>query len=403
MGQGLFNLVPDLELEDEGRLPLRWTLGVDLGYDDNVNAGGAIFGLPAEDSFFLRAFIQATYAHSDARTNYQLDARLGAVYFFDQVNTGFPGVASQSVNNRLNSDTSISFNLNHRINERLRYRTNNTLAYQLEPDMTTGLAANRQLGSFLTFITDHSIGYEMTPRYGLVLGYRFNGIYYEDFVIENRIQNLFYTQMRYKASERTVWTLNYRFGITTREGNAGLGDATNHFFTAGIEHRVNPRTAFTFQAGAQYRDVDGGVSNTAPFAELGLNSRLTDQFSVRLFSRLMMEDGEIFAPFGLGGQYDQRLVLRSGLTGNYVINPQLSLFGGVTHIRSSFRDGNGLGGGFTPPDFDEDLINLNFGFNYQLYQNMSVVGSYNYTNSMSDVSQREFDRNRFTLGIRTTF
>jgi hypothetical protein len=88
---------------------------------------------------------------------------------------------------------------------------------------------------------------------------------------------------------------------------------------------------------------------------------------------------------------------------NYAINPNLSLFGGVNYIMTDYDDINtarstgGLGNG------SEDLINLNAGLSYEFVDGVFATGSYNFTDNSSDFGGREYDRNRFEVGLQTTF
>ena len=84
------------------------------------------------------------------------------------------------------------------------------------------------------------------------------------------------------------------------------------------------------------------------------------------------------------------------------MNPQLSLFGGLNYISTTFDDRIG---GTSPLDGDEseDIFNVNAGFSYEFVNNIYLTGSYNFSNNNSDFEGRDYDRNRVQLGVQATF
>ena len=81
----------------------------------------------------------------------------------------------------------------------------------------------------------------------------------------------------------------------------------------------------------------------------------------------------------------------------------MSLFGGVNYIYTDYEDLTDESRAAGAEEGNESLINLNAGFSYQLSDALYLTGSYNYTTSISDFDDREYDRNRVQLGVQATF
>jgi len=105
-------------------------------------------------------------------------------------------------------------------------------------------------------------------------------------------------------------------------------------------------------------------------------------------------------------EYANKLTLRLGASGEYKISPRVALFGGVNVITSSYEDGRfvpGGGGVGAAADADETLINAYIGTSVKFTDILFGTLTYNFTNSDSDVANRDYDRNRISVGLRAEF
>ena len=139
--------------------------------------------------------------------------------------------------------------------------------------------------------------------------------------------------------------------------------------------------------------------------ELALNSQVTQQFSVRAFTRYGIEsyDTVRFVPGGIV-EYSDRRTLRFGLASEYAISPMLSVFSGVDYVPASFGEGRQVGPGAPDlSDRDEDIVNAYIGLSMKFNDYLTGTASYNYTNSSSDFPNNDYDRNRFSLGVSAEF
>ena len=207
-----------------------------------------------------------------------------------------------------------------------------------------------------------------------------------------------YNQFRYRSSDQTVWTLDYRYSETDSSGTAG--DSTNQYVLLGTEHRFSPNSVIAVKAGMQMRDVDGGADENSPFFEGAIRTRVNSELSIRSFARYSVEDyGTSFEGF----TFDTNSTLRVGVSADYVISPQLTLQAGANVIMMDMEDGRSVPGPGAIADADTDLLNLYLGLSYKINDGLYVTGSYNWTDSDSDLQNRSYERNRFAIGLRTEF
>jgi hypothetical protein len=380
--------------EAQESLPLKWVVGTSVVYDDNVNPG---YGYK-QDSMAINPYVGLSFVNMTPQTTLDVYARLGLVYYFDA-----PGEMDD-----LNSQSRAGINYTHRFSERLRFSSQNFISYELEPDYSYGYASSRATGEYFFWQSDNSIGFRWTERVGTYTGLRLSGTDYTDSSApsNDRLTWELYNQFRYQLSPQTVLTADYRYGVTT--GNGYASDSTNQYLLVGAEHRFSPNTIGIIRIGTQFRDVDGGSSETSPYLEFSLNSQLTEAFSLRSYARYGIEDYDTVQYFPEGiVEYADRRTLRFGLSGEYTISPMLSLVGGLDYIPTAYQSGryvNGLYEGEAAPDGDEDMINAYIGVSVRFNDFLTGSLSYNFTDSTSDVDdRRDYNRNRISLGVSAEF
>ncbi|MDP0490061.1 MAG: outer membrane beta-barrel protein [Verrucomicrobiota bacterium JB023] len=386
LSQGLYSIAPaDDEASDS--LPLKWTVGANLGFDDNPTP----LSNSDDESLYASAFVQANMVSVSPQTTWDLMARVGGLYYID----GLDGSNADD----FSPNASLGLNVTHRVSERLRLSSRNLLSFEREPDYSYGLSSDRAVGNYFRYTTDNSVGYRWSERFATITGVVFSGVAYEDLDRSdyNRIQ--FYNQFRYRATPATVYTAEYRYAMTDHDTS---GDATSHYILGGVEHRISAASAIILRAGAQLSERDGGDSKTQPFVEGVLKSQMTEQLGVQAFVRYSTEDWSRSIRDGSGSVsvYDSNQTLRFGLKASYALNPRLTLFGGANVIFRDYED-EVVG---TFGEGSETLYNLNAGASFQVQDNLFLTGSYNFTTSDSDFGgSREYDRNRVQVGVQATF
>lgn len=380
----------DVGNEAQEALPLKWTLGLNASYDDNVSPGSGI----EEDSVGFNPYVGLSFVSMTPQTTWDVYARLGLIYYVDE-----PTAAGSD---DMNSQSRLSANLTHRFSERLRFSSRNFIAYELEPDYAYGYASARQQGEYFYWQSDNSVGFRWTERFATYTGLQLTGADY-DANHSDRFTWELYNQFRYQISPQTVLTADYRYAETS--GAEQSTDATDQYILAGVEHRFSPNTIGIVRAGVQLRDAEDGDSSSSPYMELALNSQVTQQFSVRAFSRYGIENYDTVRvdPTGLLVEYDDRSTFRLGISSEYAISPTFSVFGGVDFIPTSFEEGRELPSGGSVDDQSEEIFNAYIGVSLKINDCLTGTASYNFTNSNSDFADNDYDRNRFTLGISAEF
>jgi len=387
--------------EAQESLPIKWLVGGSLIYDDNVSAGQTNGAAGSSSSLAVNPYVGASFVSLAPQTTWDVYGRLGMIYYFD---------APEGIDD-LNSQSRAGVSMIHRFSERVRFVSRNFVANELEPDYSYGLASSRRSSEFMSWSTDNSLGYRWTERFGTYTGVRFTGSSYDDDAsgnLSDRMSWLVYEQLRYQYNPQTVLVTEYRYGQTLTDSIAS--ESTDQYFLVGADHRFSPNTIGTVRTGAQLRDVDGGSSTTSPYLEFALNSQINPQLRVGAFMRYGMEgDDTVLSPRGFTTaqfNYDERNTFRLGVTGTYLISPDLSLNSGVDLIQSNYDSGRLVGGTATgsAPSLSETTFNAYIGMSVKLTDFLYGNLSYNYSQVVSDVNDyREYDRNRVSVGVSAEF
>ena len=380
--------------EAKESLPLKWVVGTNLIYDDNVTPG-SVTG--KDSSFAINPYVGLSFVSITPQTTWDVYVRLGLVYYFDQ-----PATAGSS---DVNSQSRTGVNVTHRFSERLRLTSRNFISYELEPDYSYGYASSRQLSEYFYWQTDNSLGFRWTERFATYTGFSLTGADYGNVTNNDRFTWELYNQARYQLGPQTVLTGDYRYAQTSDP--QGLGsDSTDQYFLLGVEQRFSPNTIGILRAGAQLRSVDNGDDNTSPYLELALNSQVTQQLSVRAFSRYGIESYDTIraTPGGVLAEFSDRKTLRFGLASEFALTPTTSIFGGIDYIPATFSGGNAVTGVTGPiGSYDEDIVNAYVGMSVKFNDFLTGTVSYNYTHSTSDFPNQTYNRNRISVGLSAEF
>ncbi len=389
-GKGLY-YVPN---DTEETVPLNWSVGISATFDDNTTPS-VPSGLAGheDETLSLNPYVGLSFVSVTPQTTWDVYARLGVIYYLDE-----PKAAGSD---DIFAQARAGVNLTHRFNERLRFMSRNFLAYELEPDYSYGFATTRQVGEYLYYQTDNSIGYRWTERFATISGLSLTGLDYDSAVPDSdRFTWTAYNQFRYQLSPQSVLTSSYRYSETDGDGLAT--DSTNQYLLVGIEHRFSPNTIAIVNTGAQFRDVDGGENSTSPYLEVNLRTQVNTQFAVRTFIRYGIEDYDtIFA----NTQFEDRQTLRVGVSGTYQVSPDFSIYGGVDLVSTDYGDGRAVGGGVAISDQDETLVNAYIGASLKLTEIITGTLTYNFTDSSasSGINGRDYDRSRISVGVSAEF
>lgn len=386
--QGLYDIAPDYTAKES--LPIKWTAGLSFGFDDNISPASGV----EDDVTYVHAFVGASLVHITPQTTWSTYATVGGRAYFD---------APSNQGDDFVPQVKFDFNINHEVSERLRLTSSNYVAYESEPDYENGFGGSNIGSDYLHYNSKNSVGYRWTERLATYTGFGLRGIVYEDFNRNNRQTYSLFNNFRYSLSQQDTLTFGYRYAWTDANGRAG--NVNSHLITAGLERRLNENSIFKLRAGVQVRDVDGGESTTGPYIEGAIRTQVNERFSLRAFARYSTEE---YGTSFLNGTYDENNTFRIGVNANYRVSQPLTLLGGVNYINTSFEEGRTVPDRTTLAagrlaDADQDLYNIFVGFSYELNDGVFFNGTYNWTTSDSDIPNRDYDRNRASLGVRVTF
>jgi hypothetical protein len=375
-------------------IPLTWTVGSSLVYDDNVTPVVQEGNLGYQDeAWSITPYIQSNFTLVDPQTTMNFYARTGMTYFIDEMEA--VGANQEIPNARL------GFDFNHSVSERLRFSSRNLFSYELEPEFAIGVSNDRQIDPYFFYSTDNSVGYRWTERVGSYTGFGFNGFIGDVALADRKSWNV-YHQMRYQFTQRTVLTSQYRFSEWTGDVNA----STNHFVTAGLEYRLSENSIFIGSGGVQFRDVDGFGSSTGPFLEASVRTQMNSKFGVRAFTRYSMEDLDTVQLVDRNlFLFSEQQVFRFGTTGDYQLTPRVTGFGGADVVLTSFDGGRQI----SPPDAttsegsNETLMNYFIGLRTQIADGLNTEFTINYMDSSSDFVINDYDRLRLGASLNYNF
>ncbi len=372
--QGLFDVNPN-EIESESS-PLRYTAGLNFGHDDNINPTS---GAAEEDSTYVSGNLGVNLVVRGPQTSWDVSAVVGATHYLDTTSS------DDTVYN-----ARIAFNLNHRINERLRYVTRNFFNYGLDLGSFYGPITARQLEEYIYFSTDHAVGYRWTDRLATYTGVTYSTLDYDG--SSNDVDSLgLYNTFRYTVSPQTVLTATYRYS----NSEFGTGsDRSSQYATVGFEQKLTSSSYVTVSVGAQF------ASGTSPFGQVSYVNNINNQLKARLYARYSQEDVDTIFPIGggLSERYTDKTSLRIGAALDYALSPQVTLTVGGNYTQSDFE------GAPTLLDGDVDLFNAYASVAYKVNEAFSVSASVNHTTSdASNIPNRDYDRNRYQIGVNYSF
>ena len=387
--------------EAQESLPIKWSLGVNAIYDDNWRAGSST---DSDSSMAVMPNLGVSFTSNTPQTTWDVYGKLGLIYYFDapEFDENRAPIEDTFSQSRLNASFS------HNFTERLKFMSRNYVANELEPDYSYGSASGRTGSENFTWMTDNSVGFRWTERLGTYTGFRFSGLRVDTDQENNnddRTTIEAYEQFRYQLSPQSVLTSEYRYAQT--DGSDFASDSTDQYFLVGVDHRFSPNTIGIFKTGAQLRDVDKGDGGLGPYLEIALQSQINQQFRLGAYTRYGAEVNNTVLTDDEGNNYDYEdlRVLRVGGNGRYTVSKDLSLLAGGDFIFSNYMDGRDVD---NPNIYGQDKYETNLngyvGMSYKLTDYLFGNFYYTYTQTFTDISdEREYDRNRITLGLSAEF
>ena len=372
-------------------LPFHVTASVVLGYDDNVvtalGQGNA--------STYIHPNIDLNYAFMDPRTTAKLKAGVGFNYYFDQ-----PSDQAYDVN------VSVGLSLVHKASPRLTLSAETNLSYLTEPDFSVSVG-NRRSGNYFYTVDEFKGTYQWQPRFATATSYSLFFVNYDDDVVgrfQDRAQHTFGNEFRFALQPSTILVGDVRFEIVDHTQTPTVSspqDSTSEFLLAGFEHTFNPRLNVSLRGGAQLRSYDNdGGDTTEPYFESTLSYAAGKRSVLSWTNHYGLEEPDL-------GKNQSRTTFRTGLTGTYSFTSRISAGVGFYYIHDDYAQGPPfiLFGFIFPgaPPFDENSVDVSLNVRYQINRDFSAFVGYEHTQIFSDISTREYSRNRGFGGLTFAF
>src|SRR5438552_6473508 len=230
------------------------------GYNDNVNAstGASTSSTGGSGSLYTSDNASLSYTFGTPRTHVSLTTGGGVTYYFDRPAAGY------------NPTGYLGLSLTHKPSERMTLSLSVFASYQSQPDLSTNLGSNQQLGSFIHSNDTVSLAYAWAPRFSTVTSYTLDLLNYFSSAGSpvNRMDDTFGEQFRYLLWPTTAGVAEYRYGIIDYE-SAPL-DSTTHFLLAGLDHTFTPRLNGTFRGGVELRSSESNGFQASPYFQSAL-------------------------------------------------------------------------------------------------------------------------------------
>jgi len=368
-------------------IPLTYTVSVGGGFD-RIEYETLDPNAEDVDSYFLQGGIGAVYGVNDRTTKWNIGLDFGAIQYLDDAER----------EEDLFYNARAAFNITHQVNRRLTISDNFYLTYEIEPDYGVGVSTGRRDGQYLYGYNNASVAYAWSERVTTTTGYTVDGIRYLDDDVtaefEDRLSHTISQQVSYALSRTTTLTAEYRYRITNYDGNPEElegedRDFSSHFILVGLDQAWSERLTASLRAGAEIYESDR-KSETAPYVEGAVNYALTRKTAVRAYVQSGFDGSEL-------GLYDSRYSIRTGLTASHQFTQRLTGYTGVHYVFSQFEGSDEI------EDSDENEFNASLGLNYNFWNNLSLDANYSFTTIDSDISSRNYDRNRVHVGLNATF
>jgi len=398
-----------------------WTASLTLRgfYDDNLNT----IKDPKNDTFGIEISpsIAAGFKLSPTTT-----LSLGYVFSFKYYD-------DRPLLNSEKYDQSHIFNasLDHAFNERYKISAVESFVIGQEPDIlrTDNSMATAQRLSGDNIRNDFRVDFDaqLTRLFGLEIGYENAFWDYAQHKVDfdpitgavspsasgllDRDENSVHVDSRWMIFPETVGIFGYRFkdvsytageliGFTT-DGFPVHSDNRNyreHSIYVGAEHTFRPDLTGAVRVGASYLDyyndfTDSGDS-WAPYAVASLRYTYQPDSFVELgFSQDVNATDLAFAFSGDKFTMSEESTVVYGKV-NHHITPQL-----VGSVLGQFQYSSVSGGS----DITEKIYQIGVNLSYQFAPHFSTEIGYNYDRLDSDISGRDFDRNRVYIGVTGSY
>jgi Putative beta-barrel porin 2 len=359
-------------------VPLRITVGVDIGYDDRVFGGNSTTTSSGQGSFFARENVVLTYDRGKERTQVKF---IGVGRFSQFFDAGTD-----------DKDGTVTLSLTHNYSTRLSFYSSLYAAYQTEPDFSTDVGPENVRADHFNTKDIFSVSYHWLPRLATVTSYEFELVKYGESSIgsfQDRTQHTLGEQLQFSLTRRTNVLAVYRFQIVDSDSSAR--DSVTHFALAGIDHNLTEHISFNVLGGESFRFPQEGESSMSPNVTTALNY-VRSNHSVTWTTSYGFEESNL-------QNATSRTTIRTGLRLTYDLTSQI----GATASVFYHHDDNKGGSTGTSSVGSQDTLDMSLGLRYTINRHFAAHVAYQYSTQSSSGGAQGFSRNRYSAGLAYTY
>ncbi|MFV0416198.1 MAG: hypothetical protein ACK5NG_07505, partial [Chthoniobacterales bacterium] len=361
--------------------PFRITLSVREGWDDNVNASHT----NRVSSFYTNFAAGVNYTFGSPRLKLSTNLSGGLTYYY---------------NNDAGRKTNLSglWNLSavYSVSPRMTLSMGTSTGYYSQPTISNPGTAFSGDQSYFSSNTYFSLSYQWTERFSTTTGYRIGAIIYSGNRVNDGLGNISQTisqSFNFHLWPTTTLVAEYRINPVTYF--SADQNSWGNYFLLGFNHTFNPRSTWTFRAGAELRFLDrvgtGSQTYIGPYVESVFRYQLNPRSSIAWTLRYGTENSGTF-------NITQNQTFRTGININYALTSKLTASAGAYYAVSYYNQKNVVA------PFYQNALEAFVGLRYALNQRVSFSAGYRYSGVLAQKQQdREYYRNVVYVGVNTNF
>ncbi len=360
-------------------VPIQITAGVDIGYDDHVNASTPTSSSSGQKSLFTRENLVLTYVRPTERTQLSL---IG-VGRFEQ----FLDIGTDDKNGN------VTLSLTHNFSTRLSFYASVYAAYETEPDFKSDVGPENVRADHFNTIDIFSVTYHWLPRVSAVTSYTFQRVKYADASIgadQDRMDNTFGETVQFSLTRRTNLVGDYRYQIT--DYDTAPNDSTTHYLLGGIDHHLTEHLAVHARGGPSFRSLADDGDSVTPYFE-GSVDYTRSNHSLNWTTSYGFE-----APTEANASV--RKTLRTGLVLTYNLTSRLS---STTAVYFHHDENQSSASSATGSAGSQDSLDLSLGLGYRINTRLALHANYSYTSQSSLGGTPGYTRNSYSAGLTYTY
>ncbi len=400
----------------ESAAPKLWNVSGTLRgfYDDNYNSSNnkqSSWGLEVSPSVSANLDLQQT----DLGMRYTF----GMYYYFDR------GTSDSSP---IDYTHQADVWLDHAFDETMKLNVTDSFVVAQDPKLIDGGAITRVGGNNVVNHAQINLTKDWTRQFSTATHYGNNLVVYSDSHLQtpsnpglypsqaavlNRIEQNIGTDFQWQFEKETMGFIGYNFSWTRYTGSALIqpstsvplyySDARNnntHYGYVGVQHEFSPNLSATARGGVSYIDMYndpvGASSSVAPYADISATYTFTPGSYLQGGFTQNMNATDVVAPGANGHltQYQESSVGYLNLTHKFDAKLTGSLVGQYAY--SQYKDG-------AYANQADNTVSAGVNLNYQINSHFSADAGYNFDELFSDISGRDYSRNRVYIGLGANY